>query len=62
MIAPFSSSLGTPADCAHAALYLATADWVTGQSLAVDGGSAVFRPGVPKELYIELQKARRAKM
>lgn len=30
--------IGTPADIAEAAEYMLTADWVTGQSLVVDGG------------------------
>jgi NAD(P)-dependent dehydrogenase (short-subunit alcohol dehydrogenase family) len=35
---PLTGDLGRPEDVAHAALYLAQAEFVTGQVLAVDGG------------------------
>ena len=55
-------SIGTAADVAHSTLYLVSSDWVTGQIIQIDGGSAVSRPGVPKEMYLAMQQARRAKM
>jgi NAD(P)-dependent dehydrogenase (short-subunit alcohol dehydrogenase family) len=39
--------LGTPADVAGAVLALLTTDWVTGQSLAVDGGLSLPGPVDP---------------
>jgi NAD(P)-dependent dehydrogenase (short-subunit alcohol dehydrogenase family) len=40
---------GTPADIANAALYLASplADYVTGEVLAVNGGTSAGRPNLP---------------
>lgn len=54
--------MGTAADIAHAALYLVSAEWVTGTIMAVDGGSAISRPGVPKDMYLAMQQGRKAKM
>ena len=39
--------LGTPEDIAKVVLFLASPDagWITGQSLVVDGGQSLARPG-----------------
>ncbi len=39
--------LGRPADVAEAVLYLAGADYVTGEVLRIDGGAALARPSEP---------------
>jgi len=38
--------LGTSQDIAEAALFLATASWITGTTISVDGGSRIMRPPV----------------
>jgi NAD(P)-dependent dehydrogenase (short-subunit alcohol dehydrogenase family) len=44
--------LGTPADIGNAVALLCSneASWITGQVIAVDGGSSLMDPGLPLEL------------
>jgi len=44
--------LGTPADIGNAVALLCSADagWITGQTIAVDGGLSLMDPGLPLEI------------
>ena len=44
--------LGTPADIGNAVALLCSeeAGWITGQVIAVDGGSSLMDPGLPLEI------------
>jgi len=54
--------MGTAIEMGHAAVYLCTADYVTGHVLVVDGGEWLYRPPlVPKEMVNELSRQVEAK-
>ena len=46
--------LGTPADIGNAVALLCTdeAAWITGQTIAVDGGASLMNVGLPLEMQL----------
>ena len=54
--------LGTPADVGNAAALLCSEDagWITGQVIAVDGGSSLMDPALPLEIQQAVRKAAKS--